>query len=728
MATLVLTAVGTALGGPLGGALGAVIGNQFDQALGGQQRREGPRLKELAVTTSSYGAAIARHYGQVRTPGTIIWATDLVESSEEIGGGKGKPSVKSYSYSASFAVALASRPIKGIGKIWADGSLLRGVNGDLKVGGDLRIYHGHGDQAVDPLIATDRGEGCPAFRNTAYCVFESLHLGDFGNRIPGLTFEIIADDGAISIEAMMAGLDQPVEVDRPVHGLVGFSDEGGAIAGTLATIDQVYPINVSASQKKLRLSAGERISGALQTLPEPVAAVNEGESFGAISGQMSRRRTNKADAPCGIRYYDVDRDFQAGLQRVDGRAYSGSDRLLEFPGALPSSKAKQLASSAYQRSVTQNETLSWRIAEIDPGLEPGQVVLVPNRQGHWRIQSWEWREDGIELELVKLPPDIAQKMVAEAGEILAPPDKLSTPTVLYAFELPWNGVGSPETAQIFAAASSVSSGWTGAALYAEREGALSYLRGTESRRSIVGSLVGPIAGTESILLDDQTVIKVSLLSPEFELSQTTIGGLAEGGNRLLVGDEVLQFARAKEVRAGVWELSHLLRGRGGTEAAALRGHEAGSMIALLDDRPTPIDDNPPVLPPFGRLAAIGLADDAPVVSEINNLGISRRPLAPVHVRKTKDDLGNIKFSWVRRSRGAWEWSNSEVPLNENSERYLVGLGRPDALIRGWETSITELILNPETIASMERDHGGAPIWVRQIGSYSSSDPTLLDII
>ena len=66
MATLVLTAVGTAVGGPLGGAIGALVGNQIDRSLFGSGGREGPRLQELKVTSSSYGTPIARHYGRVR--------------------------------------------------------------------------------------------------------------------------------------------------------------------------------------------------------------------------------------------------------------------------------------------------------------------------------------------------------------------------------------------------------------------------------------------------------------------------------------------------------------------------------------------------------------------------------------------------------------------------------------------------------------------------------------
>ena len=95
MATLVFTAIGTALGGPLGGALGSLIGSQIDGAVIGSPRREGARLKELAVTTSSYGTPIARHYGTMRAAGSIIWSTDLVESSERSGGGKGNPAKNS---------------------------------------------------------------------------------------------------------------------------------------------------------------------------------------------------------------------------------------------------------------------------------------------------------------------------------------------------------------------------------------------------------------------------------------------------------------------------------------------------------------------------------------------------------------------------------------------------------------------------------------------------------
>ncbi|MBM3929298.1 MAG: hypothetical protein FJ335_12715, partial [Sphingomonadales bacterium] len=189
MATVILTAVGTALGGPIGGALGAMAGQAIDARLFGGKGRDGPRLTDLAVQGSAYGTPIPRLFGTMRVAGTVIWATELIEHVARDGGGKGRAGATRYAYSASFAVALSARPILSVGRIWADGKLLRGSAGDFKTATQFRLHTGDAAQAVDPLIASAQGVGrTPAFRGLAYAVFEDLALADFGNRIPSLTF------------------------------------------------------------------------------------------------------------------------------------------------------------------------------------------------------------------------------------------------------------------------------------------------------------------------------------------------------------------------------------------------------------------------------------------------------------------------------------------------------------------------------------------------------------
>jgi len=722
MATLVFTAIGTAIGGPLGGAIGGLIGNQLDRAVFGGGRREGPRLKELAVTTSSYGTPIARHYGTMRAAGSIIWATDLVESSEK-SGGKGRPSTTSYSYSVSFAVALASRPILRLGRIWADGNLLRGEAGDLKTGGELRIYQGYGDQGPDPLIAADRGAECPAFRGLAYCVFESLQLADFGNRIPALTFEIVADDGEVTLTKLVEPLERPVEADAALAGLTGFSDEGGAIAGTLATIDDVYPLACNASGDRLSLRAADVAPTEPPLLPE--AAVDGAEeSFGGLAGQSRRRQPDAQEVPDGLRYYDIGRDYQAGLQRADGRARPGRSRVVEFPGALAAATARDLANAAAERAGWARDTLAWRVAELDPALTPGTVVRVPGQSGRWRIDGWEWRERGVELELRRLARGAARQAAADPGEALSPPDLVATATELAAFELPWDGIGTGDARQVYAALSSASEGWTGAALYADQAGELVPLGTSGPARSVLGQTTTGLPPSPGMRFEADATVDIELASVDFALTTATPEALAAGANRVLIGGELLQFAEAVPLGGTNWRLRGLLRGRGGTEASAQSGQAAGATFVLLDGTPLLVDAGK--LGSATNLAAIGLADSEPVTDPIADAGRTLRPLTPVHPRQQATPDGGLLLQWTRRARGAWGWPDGvETPLNEQVEAYLVELGSTGQPILCWELGRAELELSAATVAQLSADHSGQSLWVRQVGSFAVSEPLLL---
>lgn len=723
MATIVFSAIGTAIGGPIGGTLGALIGNQVDQMVFKPGGREGPRLKELQVSTSSYGTPIARHFGRVRTAGSVIWATDLVESTEQGGGGKGKPSVTTYSYSVSLAVALASRPIEGLGRIWADGNLLRGARGDLKTGGELRIYCGHGDQAPDPLIAADRGAQAPAFRGLAYCVFESLQLADFGNRIPSLTFEVIADSGEVQLMPILAPVAANADVVRPLQALQGFTDGGGSIASDLSSIGQIYPLSFDTAGNVLSVRAADEIPANPPLLPQPTADKGA-QSFGAIAGKATRRQPDQREIPEGLRYYDTARDFQPGLQRCDGRARQGRSRIIEFPGAMAADHARRLANEAAERASWAQEILSWRIAELDPSLTPGKIVRVPEKAGHWRIESWEWREGGIELTLSRLPFGPARSTPADAGTILPSPDRPATPTVLRAFELPWDGMGSSELRKVYAAATSSSAGWTGANLYAMQGSSLIPLGSVARQRSVIGHSLTALTGSEATLLDRNSVLQIVLDSADFALSATTVAGLASGANRALLGEEIIQFADAVRIDTATWELRGILRGRGGTEARALAGHPPGTSFVLLDAKQVEVDISK--LGSASSLAAMGLADSAPVLSPITTPGATLKPLTPVHPRAQVQQDGSLSLSWTRRARGAWEWRDLvETPLNEQSERYLVGIGNSASPALFWDVATPQLNLSAQMLADISAAHPGQPVWVRQVGSWSSSDPLLL---
>ena len=586
MATLVFGALGTLIGGPLGGALGALAGRQVDTIIFGGGNREGPRLKELAATASSYGTALPRHFGRMRVPGSIIWATDLVEHKQTEGGGKGRPSVTTYSYTASFAVALASRPIQSVGRIWADGNLVRGAAGDLKAGGAFRLYTGEGDQQPDPLLAQVEGEPrCPAYRGLAYVVFEDLDLGDFFNRIPALTFEVIADSGTFTVQTILDGVIADSDAALPLDGIGGFSCEG-PLGDTLSLLDPMFPMDADAGGELLTIARG-RLQSAAIALPEAAVATGDGD-FGAHAGYARKREPLALTPPEVLRYYDIERDYQPGLQRATGRPGPGQPRTVELPAALTAANARILAERMATRAGWARETLAWRTTDLDPGVGPGTIVTVPGQPGRWRVSEWEWRDKGVELTLTRVAPAIIEAATstspppADPGRTIPPADVLAPPTILAAYELPWDGNGSGDAPQTFAAATSVGTNWGGAALYVDHgDGSLLPLGASGRSRCILGAAVDVLAPANPLLFDRSATVTVELIASDMALSDATARKLGEGANRALLGGELLQFARAVPLGNRQWRLEALLRGRGGTESA-VAGHSTGERFVLLD--------------------------------------------------------------------------------------------------------------------------------------------------
>jgi len=209
MSALVLTAA-SALGPALvrtAGQAALQFANQAITQAFDNRSFDGPRLESFHVQTSRDGAPMPRHYGRSRMAGQVIWASKLTEiATEEDAGGKGGgPTIRNFSYSISFAIALCEGVILSVDRLWANGSALdmRGLN--------FRVYKGTQDQLPDPIISTIDGPDVPAFRGTAYIVFEDFPLDDFGARLPQINAEVIRipeqADQAMQMENLITGVN-----------------------------------------------------------------------------------------------------------------------------------------------------------------------------------------------------------------------------------------------------------------------------------------------------------------------------------------------------------------------------------------------------------------------------------------------------------------------------------------------------------------------------------------
>lgn len=711
MATLVLTAVGSVVGGPVGGAIGSILGQYVDRTLLFAPRpRQGPRLGELAVQTSSYGSDIPKIFGMMRVAGTVIWATDLAEHRSASGNGKGQPKTINYSYSASFAVALSARPLRSVGRIWAEGKLLRGAAGDFKSAlGAFRLYTGDEDQPADPLIAAAEGiASTPAFRGTAYAVFEDLQLADFGNRIPSLTFEVEADAGPVGIGAIAAALAGEGLSAAAMPAVLGYAASGDSVGGALAAFADVYSLSLADDGETLRLTM-------------PASAALSLDPAGEVGRrQLARRGAGTVPDEVSLSYYEPARDYQTGLQRATTGETGLIDRLA-LPVALAAETAKALAeqrlAAARSGRLAMKIAFGWRAAAVRPGM----AVALPGDAADWTVRRATLGPMRIDLELVRAGPALGLVAEASPGGQVPAPDEVAGATLLHLLDLP---LGEPAGGKplLFAAAAGESAGWRRATLSASfDDGASWHAAGATAAPAVIGAAREALPAADAALFDHRNSVEVELAHDAMWLESRDDDALVAGANLALLGDELIQFGVADPLGARRFRLSRLLRGRRGTEWAA-GSHETGERFLLIEADMLAVVEAPAAsIGVPARLLAMGVGDGAEgTTAALRIEGASLQPPPPVHLTATETPGGDLDIRWVRRSRLGWTWSDGiETPLGEERESYCVELS-------GAGSARTLLVDTPACLylAADRIADGGGPlaIAVSQIGTYSASRP------
>jgi hypothetical protein len=463
-------------------------------------------------------------------------------------------------------------------------------------------------------------------------------------------------------------------------------------------------------------------------LPEPAVSVDDGD-FGGAAG-YARHRGPPRDRPLEIlRYYDIERDYQPGLQRASGRPGPGQPLTIEMPASMTAATALSLANRMRQKADWSRDRLSWRTSELDPDVAPGAVVSVTGFPGRWRVDGWELRAKGIELSLVRVIPDgteAASSDLVDPGRINPLADLPAPPTTLAAFELPPDNTGNASQVRVFAAVSSTASNWSGAALFGDDgSGSLQSLGPSGRARSVTGTATSVLPAASPLLFDRHRNVTVELLAEDMNLANATARQLVSGANKALIGSEILQFAKAEPLDGRSWRLSGLLRGRGGTESAVF-GHQTGERFVLLDQRIRQLDQALVSGGPDALIVAAGRGDADPVASPIALRGISLRPPSPVHPRSSILPDGSLRMCWTRRARGAWLWlDGADTPLVEETERYLVTYGDPASPAANWTVTKPEIEIPSGQLTALSASLAGGAFHVRQLGSYATSEPLFL---
>ncbi|MES2782189.1 MAG: phage tail protein [Pseudomonadota bacterium] len=725
MATLVLTAVGSAIGGPIGGAIGAAIGQQIDAEIFAPPARQGSRLKELVVQTSSYGTQIPGIFGAMRVAGTVIWATDLIEQRTKSGGGKGQSATVNYSYRVSLAVALSSKPVERIGRIWADGNLIRGAGGDFKVDAQMRVHHGHENQQPDPLLASAEAAGeCPAHRGVAYVVFEDLQLAEFGNRIPSFTFEVVERDGPLPLSSFIGAVSGGEINAQTAFEIGGFAAAGGSIREAISPLLEICPLELVVRDSRLVV----RDVSAQQTAPYQIVIAADENGRALEPPKHVMPPAANIPAHVSLRYHDADRDYQAGIQQTSAAPGGRGEMRLELPAVLSAAAAKHLAETKDSAVRYGRDYWSASVTVTATAYQPGDHFMSPDGR------IWQISETEIGLGTAAIKAKLASKnrisnnIAGASGRHVPSADQPIGETRIAVVDLPLLAGGDSNKPALAIFAAGTQAGWKRAAI-SMRLGDQWTDIGVTAPSAIVGSARNALAPHAAYLVDTASTLDVELLNTSMSLALRDSSPMAQDAPIFWINGEFVRVGRIAALGGQVYRLSILCRG-GYASAQQAPAHPIGSQVLLMDSAAAlTLSANNFALGQTVSIEAQGIGDAMPASRTATVEGRAIMPLPSVHGRAIRNSDGSFKLEWKRCSRLDLGWVDGvDQALVEDQESYRVAILANDVVLREWLVAANNLHVSAGEMAATGMAQNALPIFhVWHIGRFAQSEPLIFGV-
>lgn len=435
---------------------------------------------------------------------------------------------------------------------------------------------------------------------------------------------------------------------------------------------------------------------------DPVATIPY-DDLGADGNEpFPRTKVNDLELPSqvNVRYCNVDDDYQDGNENSDRLISVGqSIASIETPIGFTPLEAKTIATT----SVLDPVASGIRVGPIAltrkySHLQAGDVVLIVDRDGsvyrvrftRLSLQNGIYVFEGVTDDASVLTPEVSTSSDGYTNSTTLVPN---ADTVLELLDIPMlrdadDGPGH------YAAVKGTSARWSGAAVYRSVDNENFVQAASIDRAAVIGATDGVLGDwTGGNTVDYENVLRVSVGLGQ--LSSVTRDTMLNGPvNAALVGDEVIQFAKATLVSDGVYDLQDMLRGRLGTEWA-IPSHGDSERFVLLSSLAvqhieTDLSEINSVRyykgVTFGR--RIGTATSNP----FTNTGVSQKPWAPVDIRGDRD-TDDLVITWARRSRRSINFLAGAVPLGEESEQYSIEIYSDDSN----EALLRTLTSNTQTV-------------------------------
>ena len=551
------------------------------------------------------------------------------------------------------------------------------------------------DQPIDTLFESLRGTGeVPAYRGKIVVTFENLQLLDFGNTLPQFEADIVQDETAtvgsfLEQQALDAGFGaDEVDASAITTPLLGYTVRGPQdVRQKMSPLMLAYELMTWEDAGTLRFF----YRADAQELALDAAMLSAHEP-GSTAARPVRFSDGDDDPPARVvvRYTDEDRDSQVGSQQgLRGASAANETQTIDLTQlVMEAADAKALAvhtawlAPVNRRTVEFNVPISL-VSDIREGIRV--VVTIEGRQREILLLGVDRGPNGVLecngileqshiFELAPAPDFGGAPIGALLGGNTQHPSGTAQPILWAAFDLP--PLSNDHVAQpglyIAATIENAEDSFNGAALFqASDEDGESWSQVLRIRSAAVMGIATELPSGDTTTWDEASTVDVVLFNGELE----SIGELAclNGGNRALIGGEIVGFRSAELIATNTYRLSGFLRGLRGTGPNTT--HVANEMFVLLTGPGLhflPLEASSIGMPKQYKLLTTGMRLGDAEQFEYTCSGRTVTPFAPTHVEGVRDASDNLTLTWTRVTRSNVRLlSTQAVPLNEPFERWEV---------------------------------------------------------
>ncbi|KAA2237252.1 baseplate multidomain protein megatron [Salinarimonas soli] len=508
-----------------------------------------------------------------------------------------------------------------------------------------------------------------------------------------LVAAVLAEQGiAAPLDLALDGFLDGAVIDRPV-----------SARGALEPILRLFGADLVASGGVLRGQG--RGAQALRALDPGELAVVEDEPV------LRLTRAQETDLPRQMTLSFIDGETEYRRAAVASRRLavaSGREARAEVAAVLRRDQAQALADAWLQDVWAAREGAAFALSPRAIAIEPGDLLALPTAGGA-RLHRVVRIADGPvrRVETRGAEPAIFAGATVPAPRPPRKPPLFPGRPVPIVLDLPASD-GEPTILQYLAVAAEP---WPGP-MTVWRAGEDGFVpHASAERPARTGRTLSTLPPGPLWRWDRGAVLEVEMATGVLEA--VSEGAALAGANLMALQGpdgvrEILSAADVELVGEGRYRLTRLLRGLGGSEAAASRTLSPGASLVMLDDALVPLTDAPGDIgrPQVYRVGPARVdPGDGSVVEVTATAGLDPlRPLAPVHLRARRTPDG-VAIAWIRRTRRDDDaWEPADVPLGEDGEAYEVDI-LAGGVVRRTLTAATPSALYP---AALEVADFGAP--------------------